>query len=177
MKIFIDIDNNNRVIGWGISPPSDNAIEIEVSEDHPVLMEFGKYLYIDGELIQDLSHLLEEMKRDKDKELNKACQQAILNGFTHVIDGVEYHFSFDQEAQLNFQGAESLLNNGIIDEIKWTVRKNDEYTRITINKEVMSELSLTILLHKAENIARYRDELLPKVQQATTIEEIKNIKW
>jgi hypothetical protein len=59
----------------------------------------------------------------------------------------------------------------------WTVRKNGEYTRIPINKAIMNELTIAILLHKDSNISKYRDFLMPLVNSATTVEEINAIKW
>ena len=129
----------------------------------------AKIKWIDG---------LDKAKEDKSKELNTACQEAILSGFYHVIDGEKYHFSFDIEAQLNFQGAERLFSMGAIDEVKWTVHREDgRYERITINKEIMNELSLVILKHKNDNISKYRDVLLPMVEKAETVEEVESITW
>ena len=121
---------------------------------------------------------LDEAKERKNEELNIACQEAILSGFYHVIDGERYHFSFDMEAQLNFQGAERLFSMGVIDEVKWTVHREDgRYERITINKEIMDKLSLVILKHKNDNISKYRDVLLPMVEKAETVEEVESITW
>lgn len=177
MRIYIDVDENKRIDGWSSTPLSENSIEIEVEENHPVLMSYGKYYYIDGELVENLSGLLEDMKVKKDSELNTACRNAILDGFIHRVNGVDYHFSFDTEAQLNFQGAERLLNGGMTQEILWTVRKDGEYTRIPIDGKIINELVVAILKHKNDNVSKYRDILMPLVESATTIEEVNSISW
>jgi len=176
IKIYMDVDEKNRINGWG-STPSENSVEIEVESDHPVLMAFGRYSYIDGEIVEDPSRLLEEMKAEKDLELSNACKDAILRGFKYEINGVDYHFSFDTEAQLNFQGAERLLKEGLVEEILWTVRKDGEYIRIAIDSKIMNELAIAILNHKNNNISKYRDFLMPLVNGAETEEEINSITW
>lgn len=123
---------------------------------------------------------LDTEKEKKNQELNSACNQAILEGFLHNINGVDYWFSFDTEAQLNFQGSKIVLDAGLIPVINWTVRiggKNGEYGRIPITKEIMSELTVAILIHKDSNISKYREQLLPLLNAATTIEEVNAITW
>lgn len=121
--------------------------------------------------------VLDYYKTRKDEELNQACQDAILDGFEHTIDGLTYKFSYDMQAQTNFGDSRALLNDGVITEIPWTVKHNGEYTRIVVDKPTMDALTLTILQHKSANIGKYRDTLLPRVADATTIEEIQAVDW
>lgn len=120
---------------------------------------------------------LEYHRKLKDEELNAACAKSILSGFDQEINGVVYHFSFDTEAQLNFQGSERLLSSGMIESIDFTVFRDGKYERIAIDKDAMNILTMAILRHKADNIAKYRDVLMPKVEAASTKEEIESIKW
>lgn len=178
MKIYIEIDREtNRVNGWSISSFGNDCIELDIDEGHDFFMSTGSYIYSDESLIKDSSYSLRLLKDSKINELNSECNKAILNGFKHEINGELYHFSFDSEAQLNFQGAERILSQGLINEIMWTVKKDGKYMRIPINKSVMDELTLAILMHKDGNISKYRDYLVPSVEQAQTSEEINNIKW
>jgi hypothetical protein len=121
--------------------------------------------------------LLEEKKKEKIQELDETCNRAIVSGFNHTINGVEYHFSFDIEAQLNFQGAERILSNELVPEVMWTVSRNGEYERIPITKAIMSELTMVILQHKDSNYSKFRDVLMKQVENATTVEEIQAITW
>ncbi|MNC82499.1 hypothetical protein D3C75_1360350 [compost metagenome] len=59
----------------------------------------------------------------------------------------------------------------------WTVKKDGEYARIPITKDIMDELSIAILEHKSNNVSKYRDFLMVIVNSATTIEEINSITW
>lgn len=176
MIVYLELEGE-RIASWGSSPCTENYVEMELPLDHPVLMDPINYVYRDGQLIEDNSLLLSELKNEKEQELNKACQQAILYGFTHVIDGIEYHFSFDMEAQFNFQGSQTLFSNGMIDEIMWTVRKEGEYTRVKLTKLTMDELTLAILKHKDSNISKFRDSLMPLVKGATSLDELSLISW
>lgn len=180
MKIYLEMDGEN-ILSWGTSPVSDNYMEMEIEYTHPILESVRGYKLIDGELVKDEKsieiELLSKAKENKEKELNEACNQSILDGFSYAINGEKYRFSFDTEAQFNFQGAERLLSQGVIDEITWTVKQNDEYKRVSINKDDMNQIMLVIFQHKANNISKYRDVLLPMVERATTIEEVNSVTW
>lgn len=126
---------------------------------------------------QDLSGILDEEKRQKDQELNEATNAAIAAGFDHTINGVTYHFSFDTEAQLNYQGAERLLSKGTLTSIDFTVFRDGTYERIPITAEEMEKISIAILMHKNRNIVKYRELLLPLVYEAKTVEEVRAITW
>lgn len=120
------------------------------------------------------------LRANKDAELNAKCNEAILAGFTHVINGVTYWFSYDMEAQGNFRDAKEILSDGILAEVPWTVRignKDGEYARVPINLAVMNELTIVIMMHKTEKISKYRDFLMPLVEGATTPEELEEIQW
>jgi hypothetical protein len=135
-----------------------------------------------GETVDDVivQEHLKQAKDAKDKELNLACQQSILSGFTHVIGGITYWFSYDYEAQGNFRDGRDILKDGILPEVPWTVRvggKDGEYDRIQVNMEIMNELTLAIMNHKMGNIGEYRDVLMPRVKMATTIQEVEAVTW
>ena len=123
------------------------------------------------------SERLKVAKEEKKNELNLECNRAILEGFSYTIEGEKYSFSFDTEAQFNFQGAERLLNQGLVEKITWTVKQNGEYKRVDIDRDTMNQLTLVIFQHKANNISKYRDVLLPMVEEATTVEEVESITW
>ncbi len=176
MEIYLFVEEDGTISGTSFTEEA-NTVKVIVSEDHPVILSFGKYRYIDGELVEDLDLVLEEVKHSKDLELNKACSESILAGFEHEIDGIVYHFSYDLEAQINFGDAITALSKELLEDVGWTVKRDGEYARIRLNKELMEDISLTILLHKERKISRYRDELLPLVRAAETIEEVEAITW
>lgn len=120
---------------------------------------------------------IDELRKKKEKELSEKCQQEILDGFKYTFNDIEYHFSFDFEAQLNFQGAERILKQGLIQTLKWTVRNGDIHERIDIDESMMDELTVAILQHKNLNISKFRDELYPLILAANTQEELDEIRW
>ena len=162
------IDVNNEVIpedckeGWGNLTLFDPIFDFTING------------WVDNKPEEEI---LAHYRELKDWELNKACEQSILAGFTHTIDGVEYQFSYDMQAQTNFGDSRALLNDGVIAQVPWTVKQDGKYTRISITKEIMDALTLTILMHKTDKISRYRDELLPRVTNAKTVAEIKAVTW
>ena len=178
MIIYVDLNEKNQVRSWGTSRLTDTDIEVEIEDNHSIF-EYAPHFFTlrDGKLIKDDSIVLERAKATKIKELSAACEQSIFDGFTHEVNGIPYHFSFDVEAQFNFHATQTLFNSGMIKDIMWTVKKDDEYTRIQIDKAIMDQLTLAILQHKNGNISKFRDFLEPLVQSATTIEEVNSIKW
>lgn len=177
MKIYIEL-KGEIIEGWATTRGKETDMEVEIAEDHPLLYSHPReFIYRDGEFIDNNLGILEEAKKSKDVELNEACRQAILCGFDHVIDGKTYHFSFDTEAQLNFQGSKSLLDSGMVESIDWTAICEGVYVRIPVTKSIMDQLTIVILQHKDSNVKRYREKLLPLVYEATTIEKINSITW
>lgn len=181
MRIYIDVDNKSRIQGWGSSSISENSIEIDIPDNHPMILgntNHMAYSYIDKEVVFDLSNIMDTVKEEKEEELNELCNQAILEGFSHTVRGIEYHFPFGIETQLNFESSRKLLEEGFVQDIKWTVRdSNDDWIRLSILKEDLSSLSLAIHNHKEENISKYRDVLLPKLELAQDLEDINSIQW
>ena len=178
MNIYIQVNEKNRIRSWGTTRSDESDVEVQVEDNHPIFYSAPELFVLrEGQIVKDELFVLENAKIDKLVELNEACNQAILDGFTHTIDGIDYHFSFDFEAQFNFHAAQTLFENGTIDNIVWTAKRNGEYTRVPIDKQIMGELAVHILQHKNGNISKYRDFLEPIVQSATTIEEVNSIKW
>lgn len=173
--IYLDVDKNGD-FQWGTSD-FVGSIPVRVNEDHPIFNSSKYFKYIDGKIVEIYRDPLRDVKLIKEEELSIFCEQAILSGFDYEIDGVSYHFSFDQEAQLNFHEAKLLFADNAIATINWTVTDKGVYKRIPIDKETMNKLSLVILEHKESNINKFRNVLMPKVEAANTKEEIDAIVW
>jgi len=175
------LDSTNHIKSWGTPRSHDEELEVEVADDHPFFTDDPFcYMVNDGVLEKCDDQTLKNAKKMKDMELNKACNEAILSGFTYEIDGVVYWFSYDIEAQINWREAYGFFEEGAIDYILWTARlgdSNGEYVRVEIDKKVMKKLYPAIVQHKVDSIARYRDVLLPMVDACTTVEEVNAISW
>ena len=119
---------------------------------------------------------LNELKQEKIKELDNNCTQAILGRFSATIDGIEYEFSYDEEAQSRFNGIGLLFFANKIQDIEWTAYQNGERVRITLNQTNFDSISLQALQHQNTNIIKY-NTLLQQVNEATTKEQVEAIVW
>lgn len=157
----------------------ESEIEVEVADDHPIFnTHFKLFKYIDGQIIKDSDIELSSMKDKKSKALNKACSETILGKFPHYVNGAIYYFSNDMEAQANFEKADRAFEKGRFTEVGWTCY--DEYEnvcRLVFTAETFESLYINHLLHIQKNIARFRDILMPDLNNAQTIEEVESIIW
>lgn len=179
MKIYFDIDENNRVIGYGSTPITTNCVEMDIVEDHDVFSNPYAYtIDIEKNLIYDNQAVLEECIRQKDFELNTACNKAIMGKFPVVIDEITYYFSNDIEAQMNFDKMLRAFEKGKVEQLPWTVyRENGEVERIILDPIIFEVIYEAHLMHIQGNISRYRDVLMPMVKNSTTVEGVDEIHW
>lgn len=176
--IYIMIDKDNRIQGWS-SNKSPDTIQIEIDEEHIFFKNPPKmFKYIDGEIVEDHLYMLNKVKKRKNTELNQACHDAIVEGFWHTVNGEPYFFSYDINAQVNFGDAKAVMNQGLVDQVNWTVRdQNGNYTRIPITKADMDAITLTVMQHKEGKLAHYRDNLYPLLDTVTNIDQVADIQW
>lgn len=121
---------------------------------------------------------LEESKTKKILELDIDCNTAILGRFSSSINGVTYYFSNDTEAQANFEKADNAFFRGRMTEITWTAYDEEgNVVRLPLDQTTFESVYMNHLIHIQSNISKYRDMLMPQVEQATTIEEVENIMW
>lgn len=176
MDLYISINEDNRVIAVGSTPVGTNPIFVE-QVDEDFLLNPSAFFYEDGKLVKNEEHLLIQAKQAKDQEFNSLCNQRIIAGFDYEIGGITYHFSYDSEAQGNFQGAVTIFEKGLAQEINWTVQEDGVYKRIPITPELLDKLLLAILIHKDSNITYYREVLMPQVNSAQSLEEVEAVTW
>ena len=89
MKIYLTLDKNGYVDGWGSTRSSDNDIEIELDDNH----EFFKtdsacWKYENGELVFDeekQKQLIEEYEREQNKPTDKERLEALENALLELI--------------------------------------------------------------------------------------------
>ena len=94
-----------------------------------------------------------------------------------TINLLEHTFSYDREAQLNFQDTMRLFDNNMVEFVSWTATANEEKVRLKLNKEQFTQVYNESVKQKLEKIAHFRDELVPAIEAATTTEELEAIKW
>ena len=89
MKIYLTLDEDGYVDGWGNSRSSDNDIEIELDDNH----EFFKtdhqcWKYENGELVFDeekQKQLIEEYEREQNKPSSQERLEALENALLELI--------------------------------------------------------------------------------------------
>lgn len=184
VKIYVSIDKDNYVQAWGeakygsITENPDDSYLIELPDNHEFFNGgMGKFRLVNGQLIKDESLALRQAKERKIQELNKDCQEAILAGFKTVSNGINYEISYDIEAQMNLQETDRLFVNNMIESIMWSVGINGKKQRILLNRDQFNKIYLASVKHKQDCISHFRDQLVPIVEQAGSIEAVENINW
>lgn len=128
---------------------------------------------------KSLTSPLDSMKVRKKEELSIACQEAILGRFPSTHGGIDYSFSYDKEAQLNFAERWNLFQNNMIPSIMLTAKAipGDEVNRIQVNREEFTVIYLDSIKHKENGISRLQDLLMPMVSNAVSIKQLADIHW
>lgn len=179
---YYSVDEDGYILDVHVLDPEEDVIPFNCKLGWGSGIHTPRYDHSLGQWVEDKTkdEFLTEAKEEKDQELNAACKNAILAGFTHEINGQVYWFSYDHEAQGNFRDANFAFADGIITEMPWTVRiggQDGKYTRIVVDYTTLRQLNLAILRHKSEKIGKYRDFLMPIVESALTVDEVKEVTW
>lgn len=130
--------------------------------------------WVEGKNLEDILGIKKEIKKFL---ISQMCHDEIVSGFTQVVNGERYKFSYDMEAQTNFQEAYQLFQNQVIDEITWSARLEEESVRLTFNKHQFESLFYSSVKHKQELISKLKDKIEPLIKSAETEEELDNIAW
>ncbi len=179
MKIYVLVDTEGNIQGWGSTRSMDSEVEIEITDNHEFLYGNPRmYVYQNGEIIKNDSKIFQEIKDKKIEKLNRMCNETILGRFSFDINGESFLFSNDLEAQSNFDKCDRAFEKGFMTTIAWTAYNSaGEVVRLDFTAENFPPLYMAHLNHIQGNISRFRDELMPLVEQATTVEEVENINW
>lgn len=121
--------------------------------------------------------ILKNRKVEKKEELSGNCREAIQAGFKHIIQGDNYHISYDTEAQNNIQDVLRLFDNNMIEDYVLTVASGENYVRLNLTKQEFYDLHVESVKHRERNISKLRDILCIKVDEADTLEEVQSITW
>lgn len=141
---------------------------------HSPRWDFKLNKWVEGRSSQSI---LDAKKKEKFDSLSLDCQNAILGYFKAPVNGIEYEFSFDREAQSNFTGALIFMSQGMINSVEWTAWKDGVAERITISKEQFMPIIGIAFAHKDKNISKLRSTIQEQLNGCDTIEEIESLKW
>lgn len=189
LKEYAQIDENGCILENYVLDDGFDEIPSDYKETWNPLNErfyvpkydFGLKKWTEGASQENINNerlrVLSVHKEMKDAELNETCSETILHGFDYLFNGSTYHFSYDKDAQTNFQETYVLFQNDAITNIKWTATTNETKTRLLFTKEEFSGLYFASVQHKLSCISHYRDTLKPLLDAVNTIEEITSLNW
>lgn len=177
MPVFIQVDEENRVTGWGTSSIGEGSVELLLPNDHPFFKAPLSYRYVDDVLVIDNDHELALARESRFSDLSLICENEIKGYFNAVIHGKEYSFSYDYEAQINFTGTMVLFNENAITEVEWTAHREGIAERILLNKEDFITLSGLAFTHKNSRISKLRNSIQVQLENANSLEEIEAVAW
>lgn len=123
---------------------------------------------------------VDAVKKAKDKvvdSMSNDCKTEIENGFDFKIGKDVYHFSYEQENQINFQNVDRLFEDGVITEVNWNAYLDGDKIRILLDKNTYNKLFLAGIVHKQSVLNKYNDVIIPSIDSITNIEDLKSLKW
>ena len=181
MVIYVELDENNAVLGWS-SSYSEGLTEVEIPEDHPIVVLndfFGNYVFKDGKLIKDPSKELANLKEYVKDTLADSCYQETLKGFDYPFsDSETYHVSYSKNKQQYFEETKSLFERKVVTHINWEFINADGGT---ILKELDEIGFLTLYtfasLVKTAKMSKLKEKLYPLVDSQTDKDELLKITW
>lgn len=113
---------------------------------------------------------LNQYKEDKKNQIRKACNAAIVAGFTSTaFDGTERLFAFDMVDQANWTQNLVLIASGMITTTVNAKYKGGEFTPISIDK--FKQLVQDMMAHKEDKIAKC-DYYEHQIDAMTSKEEV-----
>lgn len=181
MLIYVELDDDNVVTGWGTSREEGLAMA-EVPEDHPIITLtdfFGNYVYKNGRLIKNTDLELNNLKNSIKETLNNVCTNKILDGFEYeFISDKKYHVSYSRNKQQYFEEVKSMFGTKTISQIKWEFI-NSEGNTIYEDLDELAFLTLYTYasLVKTAKMTKLKEKLFPLVDQANDRDELLKITW
>lgn len=182
-KIYVDIHPETGFVqGYGSSPISENCIEISMErfKDYSEFYKCFTSYRVDesGSLVYVHLEELNSLRKQKLRELSVMCTAVIMGRFKVTLDAVDYWFSNDLEAQLNFDKMDRAFDKGRVTYLPWTAYLADgSVTRVIVDPVKFEMIYEAHLNHIQNNISKYRDLLMPMVAEAETSEEIDALHW
>ncbi|KZE80301.1 hypothetical protein AV654_12365 [Paenibacillus elgii] len=153
-----------ELIGYTIAIPVPEGL-------HLPKWDFTQEQWVEG---KPVSELLVLQKASKLAELKRLCTEAIEGTFTSSALGEEHVYSFDTEAQLNFQSTKELMNmHSNFTQTSWKTR---DAGVLMHTKEQFTRLWLDGQMHKTNLIEKFR-RLETEVEQAISVDAVNSIRW
>ncbi|MFB0844633.1 DUF4376 domain-containing protein [Paenibacillus oleatilyticus] len=153
-----------ELIGYTVAVPVPEGL-------HLPKWDFAEERWVEG---KPAGELLVLQKANKLTELKRFCTEAIEGTFTSSALGEEHVYSFDTEAQLNFQSTKELMNmHPNFTQTSWKTR---DAGVLMHTKEQFTRLWLDGQMHKTNLIEKFR-RLEKELEHATSVDAINSIRW
>lgn len=169
-KIKIQIDENNKLLGYCTFGDMPNSIEIEVEENFEFKEDIQNYIFVDGRL--EYNPCLERLKSLKRKELKEIRTKKIQAD-------IEVHgelFQVRDSDKENFDDVGLMVRTGEIDYsyIKNWVLADNSIKPFTAQQiiDVWKERT-----KRKDNIFLQFGKLSMELEACNSVEEIEAIKW
>ncbi|PUA40763.1 hypothetical protein C8Z91_02740 [Paenibacillus elgii] len=153
-----------ELIGYTIAIPVPEGL-------HLPKWDFTQEQWVEGKPADELLVL---QKASKLAELKRLCTEAIEGTFTSSALGEEHVYSFDTEAQLNFQSTKELMN--MHPNFTQTLWKTRDAGVLMHTKEQFIRLWLDGQMHKTNLIEKFR-RLEKELEHATSVDAVNSIRW
>lgn len=91
MKVFLSVGEENRIMGWGTSPLTENYIEKELTSDDAILQKPLLYKLVDGELIYDKEYLQTLIQQEEERSKIPTTEEEVdkLKSLSSALVGGE----------------------------------------------------------------------------------------
>lgn len=173
MKYALHLSDNSRVLSVTYSKYStSNSVPVDVLPEGNI----SDYLYINGEYIYDplvsADTILANAKTAKKNQISNECSAAIVAGVdAETTQGME-HFSLEETDQINLSTAITAIQQGATE---YPYHADGKLCRVFSAKEIMAIVQAGTQ-HKLYHTTLC-NHIFSMIEQATTVEEVKNITY
>lgn len=170
-------DMNFIESGFSINLPDGSMTfipeEDSTANEKEVFSAYHEYYKETGGIKPKEEISLEQLKANKIKELDTACTDAILFGFTYNHHGTDYLLGFDITDQANLTGTIAILS-ACTEPITWKVKGQLIFLEFT--KDEFLQMGLVAKIHKETLMQKYFG-LCGRIQACTDIIGVDAIVW
>lgn len=168
---YLDNRNDGVLITFEDETTFNIPTQKERYQYSDLLIEWLKEKANQIEAFKTEKELLKEAKQNKLNEINTACEESIVSGFTSSTLGSTHTYQSDRDDQSNLLGL-NLAN-------KDTLLKCNDGNTWGYKPHTASQIKDVFdagVTHKETNLLKAH-QLKLQVQSATTVEEIEGINW
>lgn len=178
-------ENNGYLTGWTLNKPdsvSENLIEIDLDEYSDMDIQrnfFGcKYDRESKKVIFDEEQYLKILKEHKEYDMRDSIMSKINDGFKININNKNLIFKPNKTNKSFLEQAYYLFTNKIISEtvLPFVTESGEEVMERVIDSNIFEVWLLTYINEEDIN-KKFNNEILPRIRNAKSEEELEKITW